>query len=131
MKKLKTFEMFEITDDEIVGDKWKKYVPENNKFNIGDHVIVTDKLELPDKDCSNFLNNNVGQISYYEGQDNKNWYDVKYDNIPLNLENDMQSVLHKDDVFGVYSFVESELRLATPEEIEMQLIKNDTDKYNL
>jgi len=119
-----------LTDDDISGSKFIKYEPKDNKFKIGDYVIAQD-LEFVNTMCSNYLTDNVGRISYLEGQNGKNWYDVEYINVSLDLKYDIMSILQNDDVYDTYSFKEKELRFATKDEIERQSIKNDETKYNL
>jgi len=114
----------------------KRFESQNNKFKIGDNVIINTEDRRTYQEIIDFLDNNVGVVIDFELDDMIYYYDVKYVNVPDNLvmftrymgsepENDLKS---EGEVFGG---TENELRLATTEEIEMQKIKNASNKYNL
>lgn len=63
------------------------------------------------------------------------WYDVEYEVVPEQLEREFCSLLDINDDSTTSTFRETEIRLATDEEIEEQKIKNELNnklyKYNL
>ena len=128
----------------------KKFEKFNHQFKVGDYVIA-DKLEFDFEELENYLKNNVGQIEEVRdhplailnlanirtGIAHKVTYVIKYLNIwpltgPENLKNSIVYCGEMDNnPSGCFALYENEIRLATPEEIEHQLIINDVNKYNL
>ena len=60
------------------------------------------------------------------------FYYVKYENIPVDITSYFVWRPFDEDInYKIIKLSKNELRLATKEEIEEQLIKNDIKKYNL
>lgn len=130
MKYLKTFEKSKEEKDYI---KWKKsFTKDPPKFKIGDIVIYIGNEYEPE--YRYFLENNIGKIKRMDTQ-KVHWYDVEYEVVPEQLEREFCSILDINDDSTTSTFRETEIRLATDEEIEEQKIKNELNnklyKYNL
>lgn len=103
MKYLKTYEMLSI------------------KF--GDYVVCNEIDSEPE--ITEFTSNNIGQyIGENEDGDGAYQYNVRFENVPDNLQYYFATPNYR-------SFRESEIRLATPEEIVKFKILNNANKYNL
>jgi len=114
---MKYIERFDYT----IGD----YVKFRNMYNSIMGYNVSDKLIY-------FLNNNVGTINSKEMGPNGVFYYVKYNNIPEDIKDFFQwRPFDKDINYKLIALYKKEIRLATKEEIEEQLIKNNVNKYNL
>ena len=96
----------------------------NLKFKKGDYVIAID-LDLSIKEIllKNYLENNVGQIINIDDNTSsaKYWYEAYYEKVPK----EVKSNFWMDDI---YNYEEKEIRLATPEEVEIQKQRN---KFNI
>ncbi len=98
---------------------------------------------IPDTDyideIKNFLNNNIGEI--YNIEHNKYgldyyFYNIRYDNVPNKLHKYtryMGSIPEGDlkTQGEIFTAVDDNVRLATPEEIKEHKIKIDANKFNL
>lgn len=83
----------------------------NSKFKKGDLVIAIN-LHTEDILLKNYLENTVGRIINNININKKLYYEVYYKNVPIKV----LSNFWMDDIF---TYSENEIRLATPEEIEM------------
>jgi len=107
----------------------KTFEEQKNNINIDDYVVII----LPFnhfKDLSDFFNNNIGKVI------NKmiDIAIVSFDNVPENIKEYMILYTSDDDISKnkySYPMKYEYLRLATPEEIEHQKLKNSANKYNL
>jgi hypothetical protein len=101
------------------------------KFKIGDYVIVYIKKKHIFPEIYEFLNNNVGVVQKCgdEYTNETRSYQIKYDNMPNDLKN--YTIFTVIDDGKIVFAKETEMRLATKEEIKNQEMKNKTYKYNL
>lgn len=101
------------------------YLPPINVIKIGDYVIAQDNSDFDSDELNFFLKNNVGIVDDICGV-SKKIYIIIYLDVPKDLRETYVS--YSDNAFSLYS---SEIRLATPEEIEKYEILNKSKKYNL
>lgn len=103
----------------------KKYeMPQ--KFELGDYVIA--KLNYPLENWQprkNFVTSNVGKIVDFS-KVRDDMFKIKYDVNPNSPENDY--ITDENQIIVAYK---KNFRLAKPEEIEHQKIKDLSNKYNL
>ena len=117
--------------------KFKLFENINNKFKIGDYVIINTKdRKNRYESIVDFLDNNVGIVEDFEYDKDIYNYDVKYNNVPDDLimftrymGSEPKNGLKSEG--EIFCGSEDELILATKEEIEIQKIKNKSNKYNL
>lgn len=105
----------------------------NKKFEVGDKVFVIPNPTWAD-DLKEFLTDNIGTIySEYQYQrtigDNDYRYFVQYKNIPKNIKEYMDR--DDNDKRTLCYLEKSQLKLATPFDIEQYNIRNITKNYNL
>lgn len=108
------------------------------KFQPGDMVKITASEDYV-KNIQDFLNNNVGEI--YNIEQNKYgedyfFYNIRYNNVPKELfyYTRYMGTFPMGDLKSqgeIFTAVDNDIRLATPEEIEHHKIKINADKYNL
>lgn len=103
--------------------KYLKQFEEKNKLSIGDYVLCHTKGQYVNNsdETINFINNNVGRyIKYSRGYDLK--YGVKYENIPFNLEKNLDLDLLWFDKHEIIDYSDNK------EELELKLAAN---KFNI
>ena len=103
-----------------------------DQFTEGSLVIAHSLYKT--KELKNFLENNVGEIFWIEkiNGENKIFYNVEYKYVPKKLYQFFRYMgSNVDSERKVYPFTFGEIRLATPEEIKLQEVKDDANKYNL
>lgn len=92
---------------------------ENSELKIGDYVIGNNITRYTE-DISTFINNTVGSIRDRD----HNFAYVRYDKMY-----DIRKL--RPDENNLIAILKADLRQATPEEIENELIKNRIEKYNI
>ena len=103
----------------------KKFEQIKKTFEVGDYVIgIIEHNNFAE--LSDFINNNVGQITSLRDDSAL----VKYLNAPENIK---QYCLVYNDITNACTYMVNYkyLRLATPDEIEHQKLKDSAHKYNL
>lgn len=108
----------------------------DQKFDIGDYVIVEYCSVNFEPKLKKYIQNNPGKIYRIWPNDSsfgnkKCTYEIQYKNAPKKIK----EYLSVDERFKhtvlKYSFTDNQLRLATAEEIEMIEIKKNAKKYNI
>ena len=107
-----------------------------DQFTEGAFVIAHSLYRT--KELKNFLENNVGKLYWIEKVQgvNKIFYNVEYDYVPNELKHLFRHIGTPNNGAKLrrtymYAFTFGEIRLATPEEIKLQKVKDDANKYNL
>jgi len=114
---MKYIERFDYNIDDCV--KFRNMYNSIMGYNVSDKLI-------------DFLNNNIGIINSKEMGPNGVFYYVKYNNILEDIKDFFQwRPFDEDTNYKLIALYKKEIRLATEEEIEEQLIKNNVNKYNL
>ena len=120
----------------------KTYESAENNLSLkpGEYVKIIPPGDY-DKRIRYFLNNNVGVVYNVElniYNTNGYFYNVKFNNIPDELctftrymgsnPEKRPGLKEKGEIFVAY---DDNIRLATPDEIDKQLMKDNTHKYNI
>ena len=115
--------------------QYKKFKNIEHEFKSGDYVkIIPDPIFA--HTLKKFLNDNIGVIFDKEEYGNIFFYNVKYENIPEYLKTFTRYMgsnppVGLSDNDGIFTAYKHQLKMATNEEIEIKLLKNDAKKYNL
>ena len=109
-----------------------KYIKifEVKSYKVGD-LIVAHTLWFIDEELKNFLYNNVGEIVEIDSYGvRKKKFRTKYKNIPEKLKR--YFLTSKFDFGGdLYTLFSKDFDKATPEEIQKQIAKDNSIKFNL
>jgi hypothetical protein len=120
----------------------KRFEEKSIHFKPGDYVVIVHPDDDLLKEVLYFLRNNVGVIhsSEYNIYNKENVYNVKYDNVPKELQKHTRymgsdiselnklGIKQKGEIFSDFS---ENIRFATEKEIEIQNMKKTTKKYNI
>jgi hypothetical protein len=109
-----------------------KIFENNNKPQVGDYVYCIEEIGTytKNKEVLNFIKNNIGRIlGYYEknynNTNNREYYLVKYENIPNNIED----IFEQDDPDNVDGIIENSYVFYPNEIIDFSKEKKDLEKY--
>ena len=104
----------------------KKFEVVRGEPQLGDYIVI--EKSYGSKELVKFITNNVGKIV----RKNKKIIDLKYNNIPKELESEIDDCYVFDEINNsIIITTSTDIRYATEEEIKKYILESDANNYNL